>query len=184
MEEIDGEKGPPEKISKIGRAESQQKFHFKQAPIIPCVYTDPDTKNEKCLVALVVYAGIKGLNVDVITKENSVEQTLIVTYDWPESMYEVKSMFKNDKDGTNIVDITHPKVLAIESALQQYRTNFEDSPIATVEIKLPVEVNCDPKTWTYNANKKTEGNTVIFTEMECLREDYIISKTEKYIKIE
>lgn len=99
-------------------------------------------------------------------------------------MYDVQSMFKIDKDGKQIVHETHPKLLAVESALQQFRENIEDAPIATVEIKLPVEVNTDPKTWTFTANKKANRNSVIFIEMECLRKEYIISKMEKYIKIE
>lgn len=182
MEEIDGERGSPEKIPKNGRPENQQ--HFKQAPIIPCVYTDPVSKIEKCLVVLVVYSGIAGLDVDVVTKENSLEQFLIVNYKWPDCMYDVRSMFLNDKDQKMIVHATHPKLLAVETALQQFRENIEDAPIATVEIKLPIEVNTDPKTWTFTPNKKADGNSVIFIEMDCLRKDYIISKKEKYIKIE
>lgn len=70
IEEIDGEKGPPEKISKKIRPANQQSLHFKQAPIIPCVYTDPESKIEKFLVVMVVYSGIAVVNVDVVTKEN------------------------------------------------------------------------------------------------------------------
>lgn len=69
-------------------------------------------------------------------------------------MYNVTSMFKCDKYGTTLAGPMDPKLLAVDHALHQYRQNMEDAPVATIEIKIPVEVCNDPKSWTYKCNNK------------------------------
>lgn len=180
IDELDGPSEPPEKKFRVERQSIP--IAFVQAPIIPCVFKDPTTKQEKCLVVLILFNGVKGLSVDLVPKEKT--QSLVVSYDWPEEMYDVNSMFKSDKDGTMLAEATDPKLLAVDHALQQYRQNMEDAPVATIEIKLPVEVCNDPKSWHYKCNKKKNGNAIIFIEMECLRKNYTILKNEKYIVID
>lgn len=77
-----------------------------------------------------------------------------------------------------------PKVVAVNAALHQYRTNMEDAPLATIQVKLPVEVKMDPTTWSKSFNKKQDGGIVVFLDFECIRKDYAITKSEKYLKIE
>lgn len=74
--------------------------------------------------------------------------------------------------------------MAVEKALEQYRQNMADSPVAAIEITLPVEVNMDPKTWVKRCNKKKDGGAVVFIELECKRKGYVIAKDEKFLKIE
>lgn len=96
--EFDGIEKPSMKISKTESNQSAITPNFYQQPIVPCVYTDGETKQEKCLVVLMLYPGVKGINVDIITEPNSPEQTLKVTYEWPKAMYDVMLMFKKDAD--------------------------------------------------------------------------------------
>lgn len=88
-------------------------------------------------------------------------------------------MFKNDIDGQMIASQNHPKVQAIERALQQFRGNMEDAPVATIKVKLPIEVESDPATWTKTFNRKNDGNVIVFIRF--IRK---VLKNEKYVKIE
>lgn len=169
---------PPEKKQRSSLAKA---IEFDQAPVIPVVYTDPATKRDKCLVVLLGFNGVDGYNIDV--KERNKEQTLIVKYNWPEEMFDMTAMF-TDSDDELMVQPTHPKLLAVETELRKFRENMEDSPVATVEIKLPVEVCMDPSSWHYTYNKKEDGNVILFVELECVRKDYVILKKEKFIKID
>lgn len=109
---------------------------------------------------------------------------MVVSYEWTEEMYSVKSMFTNDTDAKMLVEPLSPKLLAVEEALKKYRQNIEDAPVTSMTIKLPTEVCTDPKSWSYTYNKKKNGNVIIFIELACIRKDYVISKAEKFIKIE
>lgn len=186
IDELDGFEGPSKKVFKSGynEAENLKQIEFHQAPVFPCVYTDGATKQEKCMVVLMLYSGVKGISVDIITKPNSLDQILKVTYNWPTSMYNVESMFTDDATKNMLVARIDPKVIAVEDALKQYRANMEEAPTATIEIKLPVEVKIDPTTWTKTFNKKTDGGIVVFLEFECIRKDYAIFKSEKFLKID
>lgn len=183
-EEANAAGGSLEPSEKKPRMDETKAIEFIQAPLIPVVFTDPVTKNEKCLVVILSYNGVKGLNVDVVNKDKQKEQTLIVTYNWPDEMFNVNAMFKRDGDGTMMVIATHPKMLAIDQALRNYRGNIGDAPVATIEVKLPVQVCVDPKSWHFQVNKKAEGNVLIFIELDCVRHEYVICKNEKVIKIE
>lgn len=148
-----------------------------QPPTIPCVYTDSVTKQEHCLIVLILYPGVKGLNVDLVVEDNGPEQTLVATYNWPASMYDVTSMFKDDATDTMIAIEGEPDVQAVEKALQQFRSNMEDAPIATVKVKLPVEVKSDPTTWKKSFNKKDDGGIIVFLTFERVRKEYVKMKS-------
>ncbi|KAJ6622267.1 hypothetical protein Bhyg_17113 [Pseudolycoriella hygida] len=186
ISEIDGIEGSSKKAFDIGsdKAQSQNKFEFLQAPIIPCVYTDGDTKQEKCMVVFMLYSGVNAVSVDTITKPDTFGQICKFSYNWPIAMYNLKSMFQNDRNGCMLVDEIYPKAIAIDAALKQYRENMEDAPKATIEIKLPVEVKPDPTTWKKTFNKKQDGGVVIFLEFECIRKDFAILKSVKVLRIE
>lgn len=181
--------GPPEKISKKGDHEELDFGDTKtvnciQPPVVPCVYIDPETKKEKCLVVLMLCSGVKGLTVDVVMKGSECPQTLIVKYNWPATMCDMASLFRRDRDGTMIAHDGDPMVQAVEKALRQFRENVEDSPVATIEVKLPVEVKQDPENWTKTFQKKDDGGLIVFLEFECIRNEYGIVKKEKFLQIE
>lgn len=182
--ERDGIEGPSKKVVKTDSNEHEnQEMQFVHAPVIPCVYTDGVTKHEKCMVVLMLYPGVKGLQIDITTKPDSREQILKVKYDWPISMYNVDSMFFDDNAGAMIVSKIDPKAIAVEEALKKYRLNVEDAPTASMEVKLPAEVKIDPTTWKKTFNKKENGGIVVFLEFECVRKEYNICKSEKFLEI-
>lgn len=183
--ELDGFSAQPEKMLKLSVSQTQSKpVEFVRPPVIPCVYTDPDTKHDMCLVVLVFFNGVKNISFDLIQQNDGPEPTLKITYHWPSTMYDVGSMFKNDKDKTMLFAKYHPKVLAVDNALKLYRENIEDAPVGHIQVKLPVEVQMDPKTWIKNYNKKSDGSVIVFFEFICIRRDYVITKTEKSLSFD
>ena len=101
-----------------------------------------------------------------------------------ETSFNVTEMFKKDGAALTFVDKMHPKFLATEMALQAVRENFEEAPLGTIEVKLPVSVQIEPSTWSKYFNKKKDGTLLVFFEFQCIRDDYIISKAEKSISFE
>lgn len=171
---------PPQKHSKKDvelEPEKPPSVNCVQPPVLTSTYTDCDSKQDKCVVVLALFSGVKGINIDVIVKDGGPEQTLLVTYNWPISMYDVSSMFKKDGGGRALAEIGDPIVQAIEKELKKY------PPVATIKVKLPVEVNCDPSSWKKMFNKKADGGVIVFLEFDCIRKEYAISKDEKYLKI-
>lgn len=146
------------------------------------IYTDPDTKQMKCLVVVLLFSNIKNVDFDVL--QGVQEQTLKITYQWPQSSFNVTEMFKKEGAALTFVDKMHPKFLATDMALQAVRENFEEAPLGTIEVKLPVAVQMEPSTWSKYFNKKKDGTLLVFFEFQCIRDDYIISKAEKSISFE
>lgn len=72
-------------------------------------------------------------------------------------MFDVNSMFHNDKTKALLVEKYHPKLLTIENSMKLYRDNIENAPVGYIHIKLAVEV----------------------FEFICFRHDYMIVKIEK-----
>lgn len=126
ISEIDGQvlsTEPADKKPKLEFFEMSKKkvstVAYVQAPVLPCVYTDPETKVEKCLVVVLLFHNINKINFDLIesTKEGP-EPTLKITYRWPSIMYDIKSMFTKDGEENMFTPQHHPKVMAIEKSLQ------------------------------------------------------------------
>jgi len=186
ISEIDGSGPSHEPVEKKPKLELAEKCikrvsttTFIQAPVLPCVYTDPETKVDKCLVVVLLYHNVKKIDFDLVESKEGPEPTLKITYGWPPLMYDMKSMFTKGGEEQMFTPIHHPKVMAIEKALQQYRANVEDVPVGNIEVKLPVQVLMDPNTWIQTFNKKPDGTIIAFLEFTCKRDDYLIAKAEK-----
>lgn len=156
---------------------------FKQPPVISSVYSDPETKQMKCLVVVLLFSDIKSVEFDVVTSGDD-EQLLKITYLWPKSSFDVSEMFKKDGIAEPFVNKMHPKFLSTELALQAVRENFEEAPVGTIEVKLPVAVQVEPSTWKQYFNKKNNGNLLVFFEFLCHRNEYVIKKAEKSMSFE
>lgn len=74
---------------------------------------------------------VKQLNIDVVDSVSG--QNLVVNYGWPEFMCDPQNMLK-DAAG-KVLPNYHPKVHAIDRALQNYRANIDD--LLNGEISLP-----------------------------------------------
>ncbi|KAG4070437.1 hypothetical protein HA402_005669 [Bradysia odoriphaga] len=187
-EELDGVDFQPEKkIQKVDDAiESggSKLVNCIQPPVIPCIYTDSHSKKEMCMVTLLLCNGVKGVHFDLVVNANGPEQTLVVKYNWPKSMYDVKDMFLDDDLDEMLAEEGDPEFQAVEKALRQFCENVDAAPVATIEIKLPVEVKQDPESWTKTVNKKTDGGVIVFIKFECIRKVYEICKNEKFLKID
>lgn len=172
-------RGQIEKKCKLDDGQALQPVEFSRAPVIPCIYTDPESKHDKCLVVLTLFKGVKSITFDLIESSEGPGPTLKVTYGWPSTMFQVESIFKNDENQEMIIPILHPKIVAVETALKLYRSNMEEAPVGYINVKLPVQVQMDPSTWSKSFNKKADGTVIVFFEFVCIRNDYVISKVEK-----
>lgn len=188
MIEIDGTAAPPPppKGSKLSTEYfddiKSASIVFKQPPIVSVVYTDPDTKQNICLVVVSLFSKIKKIDFDVTTVDNF--QVLKVTYEWPLYSYSGSEMFKKEGSAATFVNKLHPKFLAVEKALEDVRENFEEAPIGTIETKLPATIQMDPSSWKNYFNKKGDGTLLVFFEFLCIRSDYIIKMTEKSVSFD
>lgn len=181
--EIDGT--APAKVRKLSNNYDDTKptnVCFKQPPIISTMFTDPETKQSKCLVIVTLFSNITEINFDVIQTEN--DCILKITYNWPAASFSASEMFKKEGAEDTFVNKLHPKFLAAENALETYRENFEDAPLGIIEVKLPASVQLEPNTLQQYYNKKKDGTLLVFFEFLCHRNDYIIKKTEKSISFD
>ena len=72
-------------------------------------------------------------------------QTLIVSYQWPELLYNVTGLFdKEIKAGT--MTETHPVVMALKLELEKTRSNISDIPRGSIQVSLPLPVQTNPQT--------------------------------------
>lgn len=170
ISEVDGHGSthePEEKKTKLDFAEFYNKTlptaTFVQPPVLPCVYNDPDTNVQKCMVVVLLFHGVHSINFDFLESTEGDEPTLKVTYHWPSLMYNVDAMFTKGNEEEMFVSKHHPKVLAVEKTVQQFRQNIEDAPVGHIEIKLPVHVQMDPSTWIKTFNKKSDGTIIVFS---------------------
>lgn len=155
---------------------------FRQPPIVSTTYTNPDTKQEICLVIISLMSKIKRIDFDVVTVDNN--HVLKITYTWPIYAYNVSEMFKREGDNETFVNKLHPKFLAVEKALENVRENIEDAPQGVIDIVLPANIQLDPGTWNNYFNRKSDGTLLFFFEFLCVRTDYIIKKREKTILLD
>lgn len=171
--EIDGTAPPSPKIPKIVAEKSDESASavtaFKQPPVLATIYNDPDTKRDICLVVVMFFTGAK----------KSIS-TYIRSMTWPKSSYTCEDMFTRDA-ARSIISKLDPKYVAIEKVLESFRSNMEDAPLGTIDIKLPSAVLLDPSTWRNYNNKKQDGTLLVFWEFMCARSEYAIKKSEKSI---
>lgn len=184
--ELDGVQGPSEKKPKVDNEAGEKGKSVKtdRIPLVATVYTNPETKSDVCIVVALLYGGVKGVNIDVISNPEGTEQTLKIEYAWPKSMHDMSTMFFDDEMDEMMYDISTPRVQAVENALKAYRKNVEEAPVAKMELKLPIEVDANPQTWAKTYNKKADGGVVMYLEFNAIRKNYSIAKNEKYLKIE
>lgn len=153
-------------------------------PLIAGVYTNPETKSDVCIVVVLLHGGVKGVNIDIVSGADGSRQTLKIEYEWPTSMHDMTPMFFNEEYDEMIDEVSSPRVQAIEKALEEYRKNVEDAPVAKMELKLPIEVDTNPHTWTKAYNKKSDGGVIMYLEFNAIRKSYTIPKNEKFLKID
>lgn len=185
MSEIDGIGPSPAKSAKTMFDEGPSftdSFTFKQFPILSTIYTDPETKQDHCLIVISLLPKVKKLNFDIVAVDN--DHVLKVTYSWPVDSYDIKKMFSLENDRRPFVNELHPKFLAVEKALQSVRENIEDAPSGTIDVKLPENVQMDPSTWNNYHNRKSDGTLLAFFEIPVARSEYVIKKTEKSMSLD
>lgn len=91
------------------------KVEYKQTPVITSVYSDPETKQMKCLVLVLLFSDIKNVEFDVVLGGGN-EQLFKITYLWPKSSFEVSEMFKKEGVAEPFVNKIHPKFLSTKLA--------------------------------------------------------------------
>lgn len=184
--ELDGCQASPEKKAKIDNeaARKVKTLETELLPILANVYTNPETDSDVCMVVVLLHGGVKGVNIDVVPSADGPEQTLKIEYPWPKSMYDMSSMFYDDENEDMLYEVSSPRVQCIKSALKDCREKVENAPVAKMQLKLPIEVDTNPQTWTKTYNKKADGGVILYLEFNAIRKSYAIAKDEKFVKIE
>lgn len=171
---------PPSKKLKLDFGQ-QASVSFSNPPVLTNIYVDPDTKENKCVVAMPFFPGVKEVELDIVDEMDG--QVLKVTHNWPSSMFNTKEMFRKPK-GQTLFPSIHPIVLTLENALKNVRANKDDVSSGIISVKLPTHVNPEPKTWEKTFNKMENGSVVLFLILVCTENDYAMSKNEKTVKFE
>uniref|UniRef100_A0A336MIB5 CSON015150 protein n=1 Tax=Culicoides sonorensis TaxID=179676 RepID=A0A336MIB5_CULSO len=182
MPEIDGTESssqqPPSKKFKLD--DHSTEVEFVQPPALVNVYTDPDSKQKKCGVSVLLFAGIKEINFDIV-KENN-HQVFKINYSWPTMMFDTEKMFTSN--GEMLWPKLHPMVTGMETALMGVRRNIDEAPQGSISVTLPVEVNTNPESWIKKSNKSKDGAMVFFIIFECLENEYAVSSKSKTFKFD
>lgn len=170
---------PPSKKMKLDLGQAAN-VSFSNPPVLTNIFVDPDTKENKCVVALPFFPGVEEVKLDIV-EESDGRQILKAVHSWPTSMFKSTEMFVKP-NGETLFPSIHPIVLALENALMNVRETKEDSPYGVISVKLPAEVNPEPKTWVKKFNKMDNGSIVLFLILICKENDYAVSKNDKLVK--
>lgn len=171
--EIDGVKPSATETSKFKEEKLSLYSTFVQPPVNVSTYTDPETKEEKCIVLALLFGGILKVDFDIVTSDKG--QILRVQYGWPKIMFDAVELFKDDLNMPNY----NPKRIAVEKSLENVRRNIEDIPDGFIDIQLPVLVLTQPNTWTKTFKKDKDGNIVLYFEFFVTPKDYVTKKSDK-----
>lgn len=163
---------PPEKRS---RSSSLPEVSFDKPAILCNTFVEPTTMEEKVVLSILLAPEVKKISFDI---EGEEEQEFVIKLGWPEPMFNIDKMISRP-NGTKIFDPVHPKVVALQQALQGARSHISEVPVTTISVKLPVKVNANETTWKKTVNQLQSGSKVIIFEFISTRNDYIVSQLGK-----
>lgn len=130
-------------------------------PILCETYKDPDTSHEKVVLAVALPSGAQNVKVELTDDGKMV----IINYNWPNTMFDMKDMFKKQFAGKQI-DIYHPKVVCLNNALENMRKCSDNAPNASIKVNLPLMVQTSTDTWTKSGLRREDGTQVIIAEFK------------------
>ncbi len=85
--------------------------------------------------------------------------------------YNIKNLFSKFV-AANELTMHHPKVLAVENALEKCRPRIDIAPESTMTIKLPIKVQTAPETWKKNGITRNDGMQIVMVEFVGYVKDY------------
>lgn len=140
---------------------SASKTVFRNYPLMCETYTDPDNQKNMVLVAISLPGGADNVKFVVSNDGTSV----IVTYDWPKTMYTMDDLFVKQIADEGI-PVYHPKILAIENGLRKCRQRIDAVPEATINVKLPIKVQtAGAGPITKSGIERDDGTKIVMVEL-------------------
>jgi hypothetical protein len=106
-------------------------FNIENMPVLVAPYKDPKTRVDHISVVGLIMSGATEPRFELNDDGNIAE----ISYLWPKRMTKISGIFQK-------LDIpeTHPKVCAIQEALEKMQSNIEDIPKMIIKFKLPFKV--------------------------------------------
>ena len=148
--------------------------HFTQ-PVLATTYDDPVTQGQKVVIAVAIPGAAKDICVNL-----SVDgYYCVVEYDWPEPMRDPVKLFKHWIDAKEIVEY-HPKIIALNQELKNCRASVNESPRASIKVRLPVRVQTDSNTFTRNGIVE-DASIIVIAEFKAIHSKYEIKKEDMVV---
>ena len=145
------------------------------SPILMTVYKDPNTLGQKICVNVNLPSGATDIIFSLLVS-GPVTSTATVTYEWPRIMHTVEGLFNSEiKRKTACLP---PYIVALQSELENHRSNIQDTPRGSIELTLPIPVQTDPGTVSYKNGKTPNGIIVLIANLSAFHGSYTMKKTE------
>jgi hypothetical protein len=150
-------------------------LQINNAPILVGTYQDPDSLNDKVIVAVAMFGGSTNINYEVMSDG----KTLKLTFEWPGVMFNVADIFKGV---IPTVPSFHPKYLSLSKELQGARDHIDEAPQATITIDLPISVINESDKMIKRKIDGTDGTKVFILEFTGFAREYSVKKSDKKLE--
>lgn len=141
---------------------SQQNF-----PIFCEQFKDHENQIEKIVLVVNMPSGATKVKLDL----NSDGTIVLITYNWAKIMYTMDDLFKNEIQ-KNQIQLYHPKVVALQNALERMRNKIDDAPQGSMKIKLPFPVQTSVNSYKRTGIIRTDGSQILTAEFQGIPKQY------------
>lgn len=140
-------------------SQSSVQIDFQNYPAVCETYKDPDTRIMKVLVAVNLPGGARHVKFEV--NEDGYSMTL--KFNWSKTWCNMEDLFKAALDDKEI-SLHHAKVDAMKSALEKCRPRIDASRETVITVKLPIQVQTTPGTYSRIGIVRDDGLLVFMAE--------------------
>ncbi|KAJ6642719.1 Chitin biosynthesis protein CHS5 [Pseudolycoriella hygida] len=133
-------------------------IQFNNAPYVVWVYTDHTRHCDMVCVAVPIISGAR--DVDFHLSQDNI--TLNVTYVWPYALLSPAELFRKKlTPGVGGWTMSHPKIHAFLTRLDEMQLSIKSQPPASIVIKLPMKVQRETNTYSFGGVKTSDGSVVM-----------------------
>lgn len=164
----DGAKASDEKKDAIDSpSKPVVQLDHQNFPFVCETYKDPSSRMDVVLVMVNLPGGAQNVQIEL----NNDGTILTMTYNWAKAWYNATNLFSKFVTAKELT-MHHPKVLAVENALEKCRLRMDSAPESTMTIKLPIKVQTAPETWKKNGIARDDGMQIVMVEFIGYVKDY------------
>ena len=148
-------------------------------------WSDPVTGEDKFTVLIVLPSGVHNAELNVPASDDGTDK-LEVKYTWCEGFIDMQTLFHHEITKLSYA-ISHPEIMSIKDSLKKYRNSIDETPISTIEVKLPIKVQSAPSSYSHDVivSKLPGGNhlVTIRVRLTAFSTTYIIPSNKKKIEV-